>query len=59
MANRGISLISPAEFIHGMRHGGYRSPASAIAELVDNAIEAEATTVDVSLSPGSDELPTV
>jgi hypothetical protein len=59
MGNQGISLISPAEFIHGMRHGGYRSPASAIAELVDNAIEAEATTVDVKLSTDSDELPFV
>ena len=59
MANQNVPLISPAEFIHGMRYGGYRSPASAISELVDNAIEANATEVDVTLSPDTEEGSTV
>ena len=48
--NQPGSLISPAEFVHGIRHSSYQSLASAIAELVDNAIEAEATRIDVDLT---------
>ena len=46
VTNQSIPLIAPKEFIHSMRHGGYLSPASAIAELVDNAIAEENSEVN-------------
>ena len=55
----GIPLISPVEFVHGMRHGGYRSVASAISELVDNAVEAKASQVSVTVDDSLEEGPRV
>ena len=59
MSDRPTPLISPVEFVHGMRSSSYRSLASAIAELVDNAIEAEATRVDVDVTEDSQKGPVV
>lgn len=33
-------LVAPEAFVRGIRHIGYRSNVEAIAELVDNSIQA-------------------
>lgn len=43
----GWDLMIGAAFVRGMRDIGYKSTAFALAELIDNAIQASATTVDV------------
>jgi hypothetical protein len=43
-------LIAAESFVRGMRDSGYRSTATAINELIDNAIQAQATRVDVLLA---------
>ena len=43
----GYPLVAIRSFIEATRDSGYKSTSSAIAELVDNAFEAEATAVDV------------
>ncbi len=43
------SVIDLPKFIQATRDSGYRSTASAIAELVDNSIEAGATRVQISI----------
>ncbi len=43
----GMGLIFADAFLRGMRDIGYKSPATAIDELVDNAIQANATFTDV------------
>ncbi|EGY00298.1 hypothetical protein AZA_48819 [Nitrospirillum viridazoti Y2] len=45
--NQNLSLIVPESFIRGIRHMGYRSNVEAIAELVDNSIQAYAETIDI------------
>jgi hypothetical protein len=40
-------IIVPEQFIRATRDSGYRSPVFALAELVDNAIDAGASAVDV------------
>ena len=40
-------LMVPEAFVRGIRDIGYRSNGDAIAELVDNALQALATRVDV------------
>ena len=47
-------VVSLPEFLQSTRHAGYRSPAHAIAELVDNAVQAGANTVDVRVLDGED-----
>lgn len=42
-------LVAPEAFVRGIRHIGYRSNVEAIAELVDNAIQAYAQQVDLVL----------
>lgn len=53
-------IVAVKSFIEATRDAGYKSTGSAIAELVDNALEAEATHVDVSIhqadDAGGDEL---
>ncbi len=48
------SLINPANFLIATRDTGYKSTALAIAELVDNSLQAEARQVSVDVRPGSD-----
>lgn len=51
MKNRSAGeIIALATFIDAIRDAGYRGTPAAIAELVDNAIEAGATNVTISLS---------
>lgn len=45
---RGFQLIATSAFVEGMRDSGYKSTATAIDEFVDNAIQAQATRVDVA-----------
>lgn len=40
-------LVVPKAFVRGIRHIGYRSNVEAIAELVDNSIQAYAQRVDL------------
>ena len=40
------SILSP-RLIDSMRYGGYSNPATALAELVDNSVEAGATRVEI------------
>lgn len=47
-------LVAIRSFIQSTRDSGYKSTSSAIAELVDNAFEASATSVEISLSDGKD-----
>jgi Histidine kinase-, DNA gyrase B-, and HSP90-like ATPase len=42
-----LPLISLRSFIQATRDSGYKTTSSAIAELIDNALEANASTVDV------------
>ena len=41
--------MEPAHFVTATRDSGYRSTAFAVAELIDNAIQAEASIVEVSV----------
>src|SRR5437867_10993294 len=45
---RGFQLIERSAFVEGMRDSGYKSTATAIDEFVDNAIQAQATRVDIA-----------
>lgn len=42
-------LVVASNFIHAVRESGYLSLSTALAELVDNSLEAGATTVAISL----------
>ncbi len=44
------SIVALDKFILSTRDSGYKSTASAIAELVDNALQAKATTVRIVIS---------
>jgi hypothetical protein len=55
---RGFQLIATSAFVEGMRDSGYKSTATAIDEFVDNAIQAQATRVDVVyevVNPGGNQ----
>lgn len=41
------SILSTNELLDSMRYGGYRSPATALAELIDNSFEAKGNKIDV------------
>jgi hypothetical protein len=43
----GAGIVFADAFLRGMRDIGYKNPAWAIAELVDNAMQASATTVEI------------
>lgn len=44
-----LGLVAPEAFVRGIRHIGYKSNVEAIAELVDNSIQAYAQNVDLIL----------
>jgi len=46
---RGVTgIVVPDAFLRSIQHLGYRSTGDALAELIDNAIEAEADRVEVA-----------
>lgn len=45
--DQNLGLIAPKAFVRSIRHLGYRSNIEAIAELVDNSIQAYAENVDI------------
>ena len=45
--HRSRSLFMPGMTVQAMRDSRYRHPANAVAELIDNAIDAEATRIEV------------
>lgn len=47
-------LVAIRSFIEATRDSGYKSTSSALAELIDNAFEAEARTVNVTLVDDDD-----
>src|SRR5690349_15346347 len=48
------SIIALDRFIQATRDSGYKGTASAISELVDNAIQADATTIGIAVVPDPD-----
>lgn len=57
----GLPLVRFETFIQAIGDSGYKGTASAIAELVDNAIEARANTIAVELAcdGDTDEISTI
>ena len=57
MAGEGLnppwSIVTPHRFIRATRDSGYRSTASAVSELVDNAIQARARKIDIHVETDS------
>lgn len=51
---RDDSLVMPANFIRAVRESGYLSVSSALAELVDNSLQAGATLVDIRVDRDAD-----
>jgi len=54
-------LVRFETFIQAIRDSGYKGTASAVAELIDNALEAKAKTVRIDLvtEPGTDRVSTI
>ena len=46
---REFPLVAIRSFIQATRDSGYKSTSAALAELVDNAFEAEASSVEIEL----------
>jgi dihydrofolate reductase len=56
--NSAIGFVDEAKFIESMRDVGYKSTAFALAELVDNSIQAGAESVHIVLQKGKGNLVT-
>jgi hypothetical protein len=50
-----FSIVAVDRFIHATRDSGYKGTSSAVAELVDNAIQAGATNITVTLTVDADQ----
>ena len=48
-AETDVTLIAIDKFIQATRDSGYRGTSSAVAELIDNSLQAGATVIDVCL----------
>jgi hypothetical protein len=48
-------LVDAANFLLATRDSGYRSTAYAVAEFVDNSLQAGATSVAIEVLPGEDD----
>ena len=55
---RSFSLVATETFVESMRDSGYKSTATAINEILDNAIQARAGRIDVLVgrAPGKEEI---
>lgn len=49
-AGQDFSIVAVDKFIHAMRDSGYKGTSSAVAELIDNSLQAGATEITVSLT---------
>ena len=59
-APRVDDLLVSSNFIRAVRESGYLSISTAIAELVDNSLQASASEVAISISrDGADALPEI
>lgn len=57
-SRRGPALVEPAHFLVATRDSGYKSTALAVAELVDNSLQAAAKRVEIEfLSTGDAAFP--
>jgi len=52
--SRGQALIDPAHFLVATRDSGYKTTSLAIAELVDNSLQAGASRIDVEVVSSGD-----
>lgn len=50
-----FSIVAVDKFILAMRDSGYKDTGSAVAELVDNSLQAGATEISISLTVQNDE----
>lgn len=59
--DRDFSIVAADKFIQATRDSGYKGTPSAVAELVDNALQASATEISISLTVdrGQPEYPLV
>ncbi|KAA0959979.1 ATP-binding protein [Microbacterium sp. ANT_H45B] len=44
-----VDLLVPANFIRAIRESGYVSLSTALAELIDNSIQADAAVIDITI----------
>lgn len=57
---RDDSLVIPSNFIRAVRESGYTSLSTALAELVDNSIQAAASKIDITIDrPAKGSLPKI
>ena len=49
-----FSIVAVDRFIQATRDSGYKSTSSAVAELVDNAIQADATRIRITVCHATD-----
>lgn len=49
LRKKDLGLVIPEAFVRGIRHIGYKSNVEALAELVDNSIQAYAERIDLVL----------
>ena len=52
--NDGASIVALDKFIQATRDSGYKGTASALSELVDNALQADATEIQISVNRSRD-----
>jgi hypothetical protein len=57
LSHKPVALLDAAQFLAATRDSGYRSTAFSLAELVDNAIQAEASAVSIDLRSNSSAWP--
>ena len=50
-----FSIVAVDKFIQATRDSGYKGTSSAVAELIDNALQAGATSITVSLTVDEEE----
>src|SRR5690606_8828103 len=49
-----VPVVDPLRFVEATRDSGYRDVAAAVAELVDNAIQAEAGQIEILVRESPD-----
>lgn len=60
MSNASSSIVALDKFILSTRDSGYKSTASAVAELVDNAIQADAAKIRITIEArNNDDSPSI